>query len=55
MWLCGAAMLVWLVIVLAIWSAARTAGRDDELLDRTKTFFMMFSESRPDKEKRNDQ
>lgn len=51
LWLCGAVLLIWLVIVLAVWSAARTAGRDDDLLDRTKTFRQVFRESRPKEDK----
>lgn len=43
---CGLAMLFPMVVAaLVVWSALIAASRDDDLLDRTKTFRQLFRES----------
>lgn len=47
-WFCGAGLLIMLVCVVAVLSANKVASRDDKILDWTKTFKNLFSESRTD-------
>lgn len=54
MWLCGAGLVIMFVCVVAVLSANIVACRDDEILDRTKTFRGLFSESRPKDDDRKD-
>lgn len=54
MWLCGAGLVIMLVCVVAVLSANVLASRDDRILDRTKTFKRLFSESRPKDDDRKD-
>ena len=54
MWLCGAGLVIMFVCVVAVLSANIVASRDDEILDKTKTFKALFSESRPKDDDRKD-
>ncbi len=45
-WFCGAGLLIMLVCFVAVLSANMLASRDDKILDRTKLFKELFSESR---------
>lgn len=54
MWLCGAGLVIMFVCVVAVLSANVLASRDDRILDKTRTFEMLFRKSRPKDDDRKD-